>query len=136
MGKGKSSRDCFRIVQEELVHRWCCCIAEYQYEKAIVVSRLRWDRGVYWCHEYLPYFLAECLTDWTYRFTGNIINIGLICIYYDLLNWRAGMVYQLNAETRRFRLSSQPGQAIKAITFFEKVVDRPTEFSVSVLLEE
>ena len=46
------------------------------------------------------------------------------------------MVYQLNVETRRFRPSSQPGQAIKAITFFEKVVDRLTEFSVSVLLEE
>ena len=46
------------------------------------------------------------------------------------------MVYQLNAETRCFRPSSRLGQAIKAITFFEKVVDRPTEFSVSVLLEE
>lgn len=46
------------------------------------------------------------------------------------------MVYQLNADTRCFRPSSQPGQDIKAITFFEKVVDRLTEFSVSVLLEE
>lgn len=46
------------------------------------------------------------------------------------------MVYQLNADTCRFRPSSQPRQDIKAITFFEKVVDRLTEFSVSVLLEE
>ena len=46
------------------------------------------------------------------------------------------MVYQLNADTCRFRPSSQPEQDIKAITFFEKVVDRLTEFSVSVLLEE
>ena len=46
------------------------------------------------------------------------------------------MVYQLNADTCHFRPSSQPGQDIKAITFFEKVVDRLTGFSVSVLLEE